>query len=407
MKKTFAMAVTIAMIMCMTSGCYDEYKLKKFDIEVGDEITLGKYQNEEIEWDVLSRHFYPDEGKVTIELQSKYALDCQPFNEDGPSSWDESSLREWLNNDFFEEAFSSKEQKHIVDTTYYNYVGDSRYLTDKVYIMGLLWYHMRADDAVCEPTDYAEDKGIDMEDGRCRVWGRDVLSAAMANTSGESGTHEFAVAFTYDGNVGSAWDGKGKDDSFTAEDIGVRPVINVEYKAPYTTRDLNPGDLVTFGTYDEAPIEWIVTDREKSEVTLFSRYGLDDMRMDKDSDTEFKDSELYEWLNDDFVSDAFNKKEQKQLVAFDSDDLVTFLSLDDIRDMAREAKPELYATYSPAYFESQEENDDNVFDSYWLSDFKPNSEDGKTHRFFQIKTLGGKCTADEEHSIRPVIKVAF
>ena len=119
------------------------------------------------------------------------------------------------------------------------------------------------------------------------------------------------------------------------------------------------------------------------------------------------DSSLREWLNDAFVSDSFSEKEQKQLVAFDSDDLVTFLSLGDIRDMAREAKPELYATYSPAYFESQEENDDNVFDSYWLSDFKPNSEDGKTHRFFQIKTLGGKCTADEEHSIRPVIKVAF
>ena len=86
---------------------------------------------------------------------------------------------------------------------------------------------------------------------------------------------------------------------------------------------------------------------------------------------------------------------------------MTFLSLDDILDMARDAGYELYATYSPSYFESHDENNDNVFDSYWLSDFDPKNEDGKTHRFFQISTFGGKCTADEEHSIRSVIKVAF
>lgn len=123
--------------------------------------------------------------------------------------------------------------------------------------------------------------------------------------------------------------------------------------------------------------------------------------------SSWDDSSLREWLNNAFVSDSFSEKEQKQLVAFDTGNLMTFLSLDDIRDMARDAGYELYATYSLSYFESHDENNDNVFDSYWLSDFDPKNEDGKTHRFFQISTFGGKCTADEEHSIRPVIKVAF
>ena len=101
MKRILAMAVTVIMMLGILSGCYNDYRLKEFNIDVGDEIAFGTYQDEEIEWEVLARHFIPEEGTVRIRLLSKYALDCKPFNEDGESSWEDSSLREWLNNDFY------------------------------------------------------------------------------------------------------------------------------------------------------------------------------------------------------------------------------------------------------------------------------------------------------------------
>ena len=111
MKRVFSIMIIIVMMLGILAGCNDGYTLKDFDLDVGDKVILGKYQDEDIEWEVMSRNFLINEGKVRVELFSKYALDCVPFNEDGESSWEDCSLREWLNNDFYEEAFSKTEKK--------------------------------------------------------------------------------------------------------------------------------------------------------------------------------------------------------------------------------------------------------------------------------------------------------
>ena len=399
--KSVSLLLMLVMMLGAFAGCYNNYRLKKFDIDVGDEITFGKYKDEEIEWEVITRHFLPEEGKVRVELLSKYALDCQPFNEDGESSWEDCSLRKWLNDDFYNEAFSKSEQKQIVDNTYFDYMGDARYLTDKVYLMSLLWYRMRTDEAVCEPTDYAEDQDIDMKDGNCRYWGRDILQVA---TNGQGGEIKwYPLVFSYDGSISAAIDQLHKEKAYTADNIGVRPVINVEYKAPFTQKDLDEGDYVTFGTYDEVPIEWIVVDKERDGVTLFSRYGLDDRRMDKDVQDKFEDTELYDWLNGDFKNDSFNSKEQKKLVAFGKDEYVTVPDFEEFKGYRHgNVSYELFASYTPAYFEKHEADDDNVLDRYWLRDIDNDKYTAYDFTMLRISALPG-----EEHSVRPVIKISF
>lgn len=399
MKKFLAMIISVVMMLGVLAGCYNDYRLKEFDIEVGDEITFGKYQDEKIEWEVLSRHFLPNEGKVRVQLLSKYALDCKPFDEDGVSSWDECSLRQWLNNDFYNEAFSKKEQKQIVDTTYFNYIGDSRYLTDKVYLMSLLWYRFRPEEAICKPSDYAEDQGIAMEDNVCKYWGRDVLESVYAGVGGEDGgTRKFPLVFGFNGNVGGS--------AFTAEDIGVRPVINVEYKAPYTMKDIEEGDIITFGKYDEAPIEWIVADTSSKGLMLFSRYGLDEMRMDKKVVDEFEDTELYEWLNNDFKNEAFSKKEQKNMVDFGKDEYVTLIEKDETVDYLKDIKYELFTSFTPAYFESHKADDDNVFDTFWINYVDADNEN-KTYAAFNPNQMFQYAKAGDKYSVRPIIKIKF
>ncbi len=86
----------------------------------GDRLTAvgGAYEQdgdlsngaEPIEWLVIS-----DEGNTLI-LLSKNILDCRPFGKDfKPVNWDESLVREWLNNDFYNAAFNESEKSIITD----------------------------------------------------------------------------------------------------------------------------------------------------------------------------------------------------------------------------------------------------------------------------------------------------
>lgn len=98
---------------------YDESNFKLDDYSecvVGDVIKFGRYEqdgntkngDEAIEWIVLE----VKEGKALII--SKYILDARSFNnryED--TTWEESSIRSWLNNTFLSSAFNAVESNII------------------------------------------------------------------------------------------------------------------------------------------------------------------------------------------------------------------------------------------------------------------------------------------------------
>ena len=88
--------------------------------KIGDYVVLGHYEQdndtsngkEDIEWLVLAK-----EGKKILVI-SRYALDCKPYNTSYTGvTWATCSLRTWLNGTFFNNAFSSEEQKKIPTTT--------------------------------------------------------------------------------------------------------------------------------------------------------------------------------------------------------------------------------------------------------------------------------------------------
>ncbi len=68
--------------------------------------------SEPIEWVVLDR----DGSKVL--LASRYILDCRLFNEtsEPEDTWENCSLRAWLNGEFLEKAFTADEQAAILIT---------------------------------------------------------------------------------------------------------------------------------------------------------------------------------------------------------------------------------------------------------------------------------------------------
>ncbi len=93
------------------------------DISVGSYVNFGTYKQdnnsgnapESIQWLVLD---IQDNKALVI---SKSALSSQPYNSDSlPSTWETSTLRQWLNNDFVNYAFSDIEKSLIPTVTVNN-----------------------------------------------------------------------------------------------------------------------------------------------------------------------------------------------------------------------------------------------------------------------------------------------
>ena len=159
---------------------YETEKIKS--AKVGDNVFFGAYEQdndtsngkEDIEWLVLDAK----DGKVL--LISKFALDCKRYNASYTDViWENCSLREWLNNDFIDSAFSAKEQAMIPPVTvsadknpeYDTYPGGAT--QDKVFLLSIAEAnkYFRSDSArQCEPTQYAAAKYANSDNGSCWWW---------------------------------------------------------------------------------------------------------------------------------------------------------------------------------------------------------------------------------------------
>jgi hypothetical protein len=68
---------------------------------------------------------------------SKYLLDCKRYHCDFTAiSWRDCDLRHWLNNDFYEAAFTAAEQKRIAATRNTDNGKGSPVTVDKVFLLG-------------------------------------------------------------------------------------------------------------------------------------------------------------------------------------------------------------------------------------------------------------------------------
>ena len=219
---------------------------------VGDVIKFGSYEQnkissgkEAIEWIVLGER----DGNTL--LLSKYALDCKKYyGKKVDITWNSSSLRTWLNEDFYNTAFSDSEKKRIVTAhnenpdTYelYKIFNNSSHTfgaeggkatDDKVFLLS--WTEARdylggkVNDSslgasnynqklLCKPTAYAKEQGVKTytnsknnypsdTDGCCEWWLR---------SPGDDPTNA-TIVYQY-GALSSC-------DVFYGYDVGVRPAI--------------------------------------------------------------------------------------------------------------------------------------------------------------------------------------
>ena len=193
--------------------------------------------------------------------------------------------------------------------------------------------------------------------------------------------------------------------------------------------DITRGSIISFGKWhkeseeDMEPIQWIVLDVEDDKALLISRYGIDCQQYNiKYLPITWKECSLREWLNKDFLMNAFNKDEQDTIVVShvaaernpvyskvnpgkDTDDKVFLLSLQEAAmyfpsDEARECIPTPYAIANGAY----------VSDTYktcwwWLRSPGIGSDDAANVRGDGSLYFLGNWVRNSYAAVRPSLRI--
>ena len=210
------------------ASLFERYKTEKIKTAmVGDTVYFGAYEQdadtkngaEDIEWRVI------DETDDAVLLFSVYGLDCQQYHKvNEPVTWETSSIRKWLNNDFLNAAFSEEQQTNILtadvpsddnpdhDTDPGN---DTR---DKVFLLSIdeaERYLKSEEECRCVPTNYAISRGVERAtkkhaNGRAGTWflrtpGLDETMAAYVSSAGKIRHMGYSVASMYVATRPAIW----------------------------------------------------------------------------------------------------------------------------------------------------------------------------------------------------------
>lgn len=146
---------------------YDKYSHSVLNsAEIGDIVTFGRYEQdnnlnngeEPIEWQVLEIK----DGKVL--LITNRILEFRRYNDSFRNiTWENCTIRQWLNNDFYKNAFSEINRKYILtskvsadDNPYENKNNDPGNDTmDKIFLLSIVEAERYLPNKECFPTYYA------------------------------------------------------------------------------------------------------------------------------------------------------------------------------------------------------------------------------------------------------------
>ncbi len=192
----------------------------------GDGVADQSDDKQPIEWRLYKKY---DDG--TAIIYSDKIIDCAKFNDtDDPTTWSESTVRNWLNNDFYYNAFSESEQKNIRSVLVKNESAGSSDTDDSVFLLSSveanssIYGLSEKTNRIALGTSYAKNNGLFISDKGTGMWWLRTggLNGASNLSNWSTDNHSYAQVVLYGGKIST----KGK--KLTTSDIGIRPAICVD-----------------------------------------------------------------------------------------------------------------------------------------------------------------------------------
>lgn len=202
-KRLISMIAVLSLLAALCTGAAfaaDEAE-NASNYEIGDIVTYGNYEQdgfysngeETIEWIVIAR----DRDNHAL-LLSRYCLDALPYNEDGGDvTWEDSSIRAWLNGEFLESAFGGDPNGFICTAECKTKDGRSgtdggENTTDRIFLLAVdeVTQYFPADTSRRAPvTEYAKEQGAEYDKNGNGWWwlrtpGKTQDMAAGVHTAG-------------------------------------------------------------------------------------------------------------------------------------------------------------------------------------------------------------------------------
>ena len=317
----------------------------------GDRTVDQTDKKQPIQWRILSKN-----GNDAYVIADK-VLDWAKYNEeDTDVTWETCTLRKWLNNDFYNTAFSTDEKGAIIEQTLKNEdneeygIAGGNVTTDKVYLPALSDmknpkygfsedYSFHDQTRIGKATSYAKKQGVSTSGERSSWWW---LRSPGVSAGDAADVFSDGTVTVYGAHVGSLTG-------------GVRPVLHLNLSSPLVKKGeplevslkSTEWDIVELGTYEGRKIRWRVLSVNGNDVFLLSDQILTNKKYNEEcKEITWADCTLRTWLNGDFYSGAFTDAEKKGIVettyknennpwwptkgGVDTEDRVTLLSIADI-----------------------------------------------------------------------------
>jgi len=193
--KVAAVIIGVVLIIALAIGiaaCNKGNNSAASAVAAGDIIQMGGY-----DWRVLEvsgKKALVLSDKVLFRMKYQLPTTGQDFYTSSISlTWDECSLRQYLNEEFFNSAFSAEEKKRIVDTTLINnnnplgeYGEGGSDTTDKVFLL-----------SIEEVLQYFSDSGVLAQ--------QEILSLVDYQNFINDQFNEIRIAQTQDGEIAWWW----------------------------------------------------------------------------------------------------------------------------------------------------------------------------------------------------------
>ena len=294
----------------------------------GDTVVLGRYEqdgNEEngkepIHWTVLNVR-----GDQAL-LLSTLVLDMNAWMDDrtGLDYWKNSWMREWLNGEFADAAFTEEEKACLSPSEPgRNYkIFPQEDGSECLFLLTNAEYECYGVSDYTAPTPYAVSRGAKRDEdheGHC-YWlfrNTDNPYALEVNVGGRGNPAAHDKAY---GVLPAVWVSM-RGGALMAENISGGDSSPVSQKERITAqaKELAPGDTVFFGRYNQEgtaagqeEIEWNVLEVRDGRALLLSRYVLD-LRCQHEyryAYSNWDESQLRTWLNTTFFNEAFTAEQR-------------------------------------------------------------------------------------------------